>query len=160
MKFDNRKNVYMIWFRKLLLTIILLLLIILFGFSDYFKNPVFGIDNSIFLIGLGIIYIIIIILNAILQQTYVFFSDAVDKIIMRYYPIRVLNQKKSSIEIPKSKFVKYEIEKFFFGMKEKIILYQKTKDGIAHYPSISLSAVDKKDRENIKKALSQYMIRK
>jgi len=76
---------------------------------------------------------------------------------MRYYPIRIFNQKKHSIEIPKSRFVKYETEKYFFGMKERIFLYQKTQNGIARYPGIHLSAVDKEDIERIKKSLQQFM---
>lgn len=157
MKFDNRKNVFMIWFRKLLLTILLLLLVILFAFSDYFKNPVLGMDNSVFLIGLGIIYLILIMLNAMLGQMYVYYNDSGDKIVMRYYPVRVLNKHKHSIEIPKGKFAGFEIEKFFFGLKERIFLFQKTQKGVARYPGINLSAVDKKDRDEIKKSLSQYM---
>ncbi len=157
MKFDNRKNTFKIWFRKFIFTAVLLILIIIFGFSEYFKNPVLGMDKSIYLISLGVVYVILIIINGVLKYNFVFYGDIGDKIIMRYYPIRVLNQKKHSIEIPKTKFYKYEIEKFFFGMKERIFLFQKTQNGIARYPGISLSAVDRIDRENIKKALSQYI---
>jgi hypothetical protein len=157
MKFDNRKNTYKIWFRKFLLTAILLTLIILFGFSEYFKKPVLGLDKSFYLISLGIIYVILIIINAMLKHDFVFYGDVGDKIIMRYYPIRVMNRKKNSIEIPKNKFVRFEIEKFFFGMKERIILFQKTRNGIARYPAVSLSAVDRQDRERLKIALSQYI---
>jgi hypothetical protein len=157
MKFDNRKNTYMIWFRKFLMTTLFLILVVIFGFSNHFKNPVLGLDKSIYLISLGIAYIIMIIISAMLKHDFVFYGDMGDKIIMRFYPIRVLNQKKHSIEIPKNKFARFEIEKFFFGLKERIILYQNTQNGIARYPAISLSAVDKKDRETIKKALSQYI---
>jgi len=147
----------MIWFRKFLLTCLFLTLFVIIGFSNYFKNPVLGLDKSTYLICLGILYILQIIINAMLKHDFVFYGDMGDKIIMRYYPIRVLNQKKHSIEIPKNKFAGFEIEKFLFGLKERIILYQKTQSGIARYPAISFSAVDKKDRESIKKALSQYI---
>ncbi len=157
MKFDNRKNTNKIWIQKTIVILILLILIILFGFLDYFQKPVLGLDKSVYLIALGIIYLILIIINALLKPDFVFYGDIGDKIIMRYFPIRIFNQKKHSIEIPKSRFVKYEVEKFFFGFKERIFLYQKTPNGIARYPGISLSAVDKKDIENIKKSLQQFM---
>ena len=159
MKFDNRKNTIANWLRKLFFTILLILLIIAFGFFEYFQKPVLGLDRSVYLIGLGVFYIILISINALLKPDFVFYGDIGDKIIMRYYPIRIFNQKKHSIEIPKSKFVKYEIEKYFFGMKERIFLYQKTQNGIARYPGINLSAVDREDIERIKKSLQQYMKR-
>jgi hypothetical protein len=157
MKYDNRNNTIKIWRQKYIFTILLLSLVIIFGFVDYFQKPVFGLDKSVYLIGLGIVYIILIIINAMLKHDFVFYGDVGDKVIMRYYPIRIFNRKKHSIEIPKSKFVKYDTEKFFFGMKERLFLYQKTQNGIARYPGISLSAVDKADIEKIKKSLQQYM---
>ena len=157
MKFDNRKNINKIWIRKTIVILVLVILGILIGFFDYFQNPVLGLNKSVYLIGLGIIYIIMIVFNALLKPDYVFYGDVGDKIIMRYFPVRIFNRKKHSIEIPKSRFVKYDTEKFFFGLKERIFLYQKTQNGIAKYPGINLSAVDKKDIENIKKSLQQYM---
>ena len=147
---------YKIWLRKFFLTLVLILLIIIIGFSQYFKNPVLGLDKSIYLIALGGIYIILIVINSMLKHDFVFYGDVGDKIIVRYYPIRILNQKKHSIEIPKSKFAKYEIERFFFNRKQRIFLFQRTQNGVARYPGISLSAVDKGDIERILRALDQY----
>ena len=157
MKLDNRKNMYKVWLRKFFFTVLLVLLIIFIGFTEYFKNPVLGLDKRAYFLVIGITYMVLIFLNAMLKPDFVFYGDVSDKIIIRYYPIRILNQKKHSIEIPKSKFVKFETEKFFFGMKEKLILYQKTQNGIARYPAISLSAVDKNDILKIKFALEQYI---
>ena len=157
MKFDNRNNTIKIWRRKYIFTILLLSLVIIFGFVDYFQKPVLGLDKSVFIIGLGIFYIILIIINALLKHDFVFYADVGDKIIMRYYPIRIFYRKKHSIEIPKSRFVRYEIEKYFFGMKERMFLFQKTQSGIARYPGVNLSAVDKEDIERIKKSLQQYI---
>jgi len=156
MKLDNRKNVFKIWFWKFVLTSVLLILLVIFIFSDQFKNPVLGQNKSFYLIILGVIYLFIIIINYLLKQNFVFYGDVGDKIIIRYYPVRILNQKKHSIEIPKNRFVRYETEKFFFGLKERIFLFQKTQNGIARYPGVSLSAVDKKDILQIRQALDQY----
>ena len=147
---------YRIWVRKFFLTLLLVLLIIIFGFSDLFKKPVLGLDKSVYLIILGVLYIIIITINALLKPDFVFYGDIGDKIILRYYPVRILNRKKHSIEIHKSKFVRYETEKFFFGLKERLYVYQRTTHGIARYPAISLSAVDKQDILKIKHSLDQH----
>jgi hypothetical protein len=147
---------YSIWLRKFFLTTVLVLMIILIGFSGTFDRPVLGLHKSVYLIALGIVYLVIITINQLLRPDYVFFNDAADKIVLRYYPIRLINQKKYSIEIHKNRFVKYETEKFFFGLKERLFVYQKTPQGIAKYPGISLSAVDKKDIQRIKNSLEQW----
>ncbi len=160
MKFDNRRNIYKIWIRKFLTTVILTLLVIAIGFTDYFKTPVLGIDRVYYLIALAIFYIGIIVYNFFLKANFVYFSDNGDKIILRYYPIRIFNQKKNSIEIPKQNFVSWEIEKFFFGTFEMLYLHGKFKTGVARYPGVSLSVVNKRDREKMKAALNSYANKK
>ena len=54
-------------------------------------------------------------------------------------------------------FVKFETEKFFFGIEEKLIVYRFYRNKIAKYPPISLSAVNKSDRVKIKNALQKYV---
>jgi hypothetical protein len=156
MKLDNRKKIYQIWFRKFLATIILTILIILFGYSDYFKTPVLGIDRTWYLVVLTIIYIGFMVFNSLLKPNFVSFSDNGDKIVLRYYPARIMNSKKNSIEISKQSFVSWEIKKFFFGTREMLYLYGKFKSGVARYPGISLSMVNRRDREKIKSTLDTY----
>jgi hypothetical protein len=160
MKLDNRRQVALIWFRKFLSTLILTLLVITIGFSDYFKTPVLGIDKSWYLLALAVIYIGLLIINIVLKPHYVYFSDNADKIILRYYPTRIFNRKKNSIEIPRQNFVSWEIEKFLFGRCEMIFLHGKFKSTVARYPGVSLSAVSHKDRERIKAALNVYAKKK
>ncbi len=160
MKFDNRRNIYKIWIRKFLTSVILTLLVIAIGFSEYFKVPVLGVDRIYYLIALAIIYLGLILYNFILRANFVYFNDNGDKIILRYYPIRIFNRKKNSIEISKQNFVSWEIEKFFFGSFEMLYLHGKFKTGVARYPGVSLSAVNKIDREKIRVALNSYSNKK
>jgi hypothetical protein len=60
------------------------------------------------------------------------------------------------VQIPKQHFVKFEIVKYFFGFEEKLILYQNYRNKVAKYPPISLSAVDKADKEKLKNTLQRY----
>jgi hypothetical protein len=160
MKLDNRKQVAHIWFRKFLSTLILTLLVITIGFSDYFKTPVLGIDKSWYLIAVATFYIGLLVFNTALKPHYVYFSDNGDKIILRYYPTRIFNRKKNSIEIPRQNFVSWETEKFLFGTCEMLFLHGKFKSAVAKYPGVSLSALSHKDRERIKTALNVYVKRK
>lgn len=160
MKLDNRKNVYKIWLRKFLTTIILTLLIIAFGFSEYFKTPVLGISRTWYLIALALFYSGLQAYNILLKANFVYFTDNGEKIILRYYPVRIFNKKKNSIEIPKKSFVSWETRKFFFGRGEMLFLQGRFKSGIAKYPGVSLSVVNKKDRDRIKMALNSFVDKK
>ncbi len=160
MKLDNRKNVYRIWLKKFLATAILTSLVIVIGFTEFFQTPVLGIDKSWYLIGVVIIYLCLGIYHFLQKLNYVSYSDNGEKIILRYYPIRILNQKKNSIEIPKQSFVSWEIKKFMFGMHEMLYVSGRFKTRIAKYPGISLSAVNSVDRKKLKAALNMHVKKK
>ena len=157
MKLDNRKNTYRIWIAKFLSTIFLTLMIVAIGYTNYFKTPVLGIDKTWYLLALAFFYGSLTLYNILLKPNFVAFSDNGDKIVLRYYPTRIFNQKKNSIEIPKQSFISWEIKKFFFGTCEMLYVYGKFKSKIAKYPGISLSAVNRNDREKIKSALNVYV---
>jgi hypothetical protein len=160
MKFDNRKNTYRIWFSKFLTTAIIASLVIIISFTDYFYTPVLGIDKSWYLIVLAIFYTGLMVYNILVKPNFVYFSDNGDKIILRYYPTRIFNRKKNSIEISKRSFVSWEIEKFLFGTCEMLYLHGKFKSGIARYPGVSLSAVNRRDSVCIKLALNIHAKKK
>lgn len=156
MKIDNRKSLFYIWLSKLITTIVVALLGITFGLSDFFKTPVLGIDKTWYMTALLIVYLLYSLYNFMKRPNYVSYSDNGDKIVLRFYPVRIMNSKKNSIEIPKNHFVSWKTERFFFGMFEKLYVYAKFKSGLAKYPGISLSAVSAGDRERIKSALKSF----
>jgi hypothetical protein len=157
MKIDNRKNTYQIWLGRFLSTTILTVLVIVIWFTDFFKTPVLGLDKSWYFIALVIAYSGLSIYNILRKPHYVYFSDNGDKIILRYYPTRIFNRSKSSIEIPKQSFFSWEVKTFLFGSCEMLYVYGKMKTRVAKYPGISLSAVSKNDRDKIKAALTNYV---
>lgn len=76
------------------------------------------------------------------------------KLILRYYPIVKFGRKEySSIEFPVPLLKDYIMEKAMFGLVTDLTLLVKTRQGIAEYPSVSLAAVSKVEREQIKKTL-------
>lgn len=60
-----------------------------------------------------------------------------------------------AIEIPKSQFVKYEIKKSNLGLRTSIILYQRTKKGIAKYPPVAINTLTKSERRDMFDALDK-----
>lgn len=157
MKFQNKKNTTAIWLNKFILTLVFTMLIIAVGFVRLFDSPVLGLERTHWIILLLIVWLIIAFIQSIRQPCYIYFEDAGDRIIIRYHPLRMMNQKKNAIEINKSDFVRFESEKFFWGKYEKLIIYQKFRNKVARYPAISLSAVNKKDIERIKGILGKYV---
>ncbi|MBN1133009.1 MAG: hypothetical protein JXR52_12810 [Bacteroidales bacterium] len=157
MKYDNKQNAYRIWLRRLAMAIIFTLLVIIILFTSWFDNSEAGITKYHVIIAIALIYIIISLVNYLRLPYFLSFSDADEMIILRYYSLSIFNSQKNSIEIPKMQFVKFETEKFFFGIEEKLIVYRFYRNKIAKYPPISLSAVNKSDRVKIKNALQKYV---
>ena len=139
------------------MAIIFTLLIIVILLTPWFDNPDGELTKFHLIAAIAFVYVTISIINHLRVPYFLFFSDNGEMIILRYYSLSIFNQKKNSIEIPKKQFVKFETTKFFFGIEEKLIVYQNFRNKIAKYPPISLSAVDKKERERIKNALRKNM---
>jgi hypothetical protein len=139
------------------MAIIFPLLIVLILLTSWFDNPDGELSKYHLVIAISAVYFIVSLFNYLRNPYFIFFSDGGEMLILRYYPLSIFNHKKNSIEIPKTQFLKFEINKFFFGMEEKLIVYQNYRNKIAKYPPISLSALSKKDRERILAALQNYM---
>jgi hypothetical protein len=152
---ENRKNTLRIWLVKFVATVIFTPLIMVFSFSIYFSKPVLGFDRICYIYVLCVIYAGIFVYYWLLRPYFVYFNDQGDRIIMRYYAVRAFNRKKYAIEIPKKDFVRFESERFFFG-NERLTLYQRFRNGVGKFPSVSLSAVKRSDRKKIKAALTSY----
>lgn len=156
-KFQNKRNTTSVWLNKFIITFIFTLLIIFTGFTKVFDEPVLGISRVYWIVIIIGFWLVITSLLNMRKACYIYFEDAGNNLIFRYYPLKIINRKKNAIEIPKKDFVQFKIEKFFFGKYEKLILYQRFKKGVAKYPPISLSAVNKNDIAKIKTLLSEYL---
>ena len=134
-------------------TLAIIILIII----DFPKNAENELTKYYLIIAISAVLIILIAISILRNPSYFYFNDDDDeKLVIRYYPVSFLNKGKNSIEIPKKRFIKYETKKFFFGTQEKLIIYVNFRNKVAKYPPISLSAVNKADREKLKVILSNY----
>lgn len=157
MKIDNQRNTYRIWIRRLIMAIIFTLAIIVILFLPWFEDEELWLTKYHLIIAIALIYIIINVVNYLKIPYFVSYNDQGEMIVMRYYQLSLFTNKKHSIEIPKNQFIKFELQNFLFGTQQKIILYQHFKNRVAKYPPISLSALDKEDREKIIGSLSGYV---
>lgn len=157
MKIDNQKNTYQIWLSRLIMTIVFALIILLLVFVAWFDNLSAGITKYHMMILISGIYLMINWINYMKRPFFVSYSDQGEMIVVRYYPVSMFTTRKHSIEIPKKLFVKFELKPFFFKSQHYLILYQDFRGKVANYPRISLSALDKEDREKMLKSLNNYV---
>lgn len=156
MKIDNQKNIYRIWLRKMAFTIVFTASIIGVMFLKVFDHPESPVTKYHVIIAISAVFIIISAIGVLRNPYYFYFDDSKDVLVFRYYPVGIFNSRKNSVQIPKQQFVKFEIEKYFFGMEEKLILYQNYRNKVAKYRPITLAAVDKADREKLKNTLQRH----
>jgi len=155
MQFDNKKGTYRIWLQKFITPIILSPLLLTFTFSHYFDRPFWGFDRIYWIILFCLLWISVILYHRLTKPHFFSYSDRGNKITIRYFPIKPFNQKKHSIEIPKDRFVKFEI--VGSGSYRSLILYQNFKKGVGKYPPIPLSLVSKANLKDLKASLSQHV---
>jgi len=160
MKIDNQRNIYKIWLRKMVFTITFTAAIVAIVFLNIFDQPDSPITKYHLVIAISAVFIVISIIGYLRNPFYFYFDDTNDVLVFRYYPVGLFNSRKNSIQIPKQQFVKFETQKFFLGMEEKLILHQLYRKKVAKYKPISLSALDKADREKLKKVLARYSSQK
>lgn len=143
----DRKQFYMmIIFLTVSLPIIFL--------ADPLDEEITGIPRIIWALIAIIIYLAVNIYRFVLDYHFVNYSDAGEKLVFKYYTLRPFMQKRMSIEIQKSNFVKFEILTSVFGKKKTLILFQKINKNLAKYPPISLSALSSEDISKLRSSLN------
>ena len=121
----------------------------------------FSINNIYLVLGvISLVFFSIIGFSLTLNFNFIIFKETDEKIILRYYPLHPFHEKFKSIEIPRNSLSHFAIKNKVFGLRPELTLYQQTPKGLAKYPSVSLSALSKSDRENILVSLNQNSISK
>jgi len=156
MLIDNQKNTYRVWLSRLVMTIIFTLVILAIVFLPWFDESEFWLTKYHVAIFISAIYILVNWVNYMKRPYYVSFNDQGEMLVIRYYSISMFTSRKHSIEIPKQQFVKYELQPFLLKSQQYLILYQNFRGKVVPYPRISLSAMEKEDREKMLKSLEKY----
>jgi len=123
------------------------------------KFPLLGMSDSMWTIILVVIYLSIAFLPMLFNYQYISYSDEEENIVIRYFTTGILSGNKNSIEISKSTFKSYQIETSFFGLNQKLILYQKFREGFAKYPPVYISSLTRREKEKLVMSLNSYISR-
>jgi hypothetical protein len=116
----------------------------------------FGWSHDIWTIVFAAIWIFIALLPVMLNHQYISYSDDDDTIVFRYFSSGIFGGSKNFIEIEKRTFAGYETEKRLLGLSLTITLYQNLEKGVAKYPPIHVSVLNKDERAKIFRSLNQY----
>jgi hypothetical protein len=156
MLIDTRKKVIATQLRRMITMLIFALSIIIVLLTGKMPHTFLGLNKYNWALVIAAIYLVVPIFEGILELYYIYFSDDKNVLTFRYFSLGYFNRKKNMIEIPVHEFSKFEIRKMIFGLKQKLILYRRIKDKDAKYPPISISLLNKKERESLITALSHY----
>ncbi len=157
MELDNQRNTYRVWLSRLVMSMVFALIILAIVFLPWFDETEFWLTKYHVAIFISAIYILVNWVNFLKRPYFVSYNDHGEMIVVRYYPVSMFTSRKNSIEIPKKQFVKYELKPFFLKSQHYLILYQNFREKVVPYPRISLSAMEKEDREKMLKSLDKYI---
>lgn len=155
---DTKKTVIRVQLRRFLqlLVFCVVLLVLLFAL----KKPPYeywGLTRYHWAMILVGVYGLSLLIENLLELNYIYFSDQEDRLVFRYFSMSMMNNKKHSVEIPKDKFRGYTILNDFYGLRKRIVLKQVLTKSEATYPPVSLSALSRKEFEDLIKAFERYV---
>ncbi|MDK2977436.1 MAG: hypothetical protein PWP52_150 [Bacteroidales bacterium] len=155
MQFDNKNKVLKLNMRRYIVLLLFTTIIVLLVFTRLLNNPVWVIDKTTAILITIVAYLIYIIITYIINYQYIFYSDEGDKIILKYVSLRPFNNKRNAIEIFKRNYSGYKICKSFLNLKEEIIFFVQTPNGVAKYPPISIAALTPKQKKILINSITQ-----
>jgi len=143
MTINNRDTIIHFNISRFIIIVCYVTLISIIVFTSIFEQYINQINKTIVVIVASILFLVYLTYYFFLEYNYFNYTDNGPKLVFHYISMNPLNRKKNAVEILKSNFNGYKLKKSFFGKKIEIILYTKTKNGIAKYPPISLSSLTK-----------------
>lgn len=153
---DIQRTVIKTQLRRFLTLIGCMVLVVAIMIIGGIRNELLGINTYKWALIIGGVYVVSLILEAFLELNYIYFSDEDDQIILRYFSMSMFNRQKNSIEIPKDVFRGYAIKKSIFGLKKKIILFQRLKVSDVKYPAVSITGLNANELQLLVKTLDRY----
>ena len=153
---DIKRSVIKIQLRRFITIFLFIALILAFLLTGIVHERLWGLTKYKWSMIIAGLYILVLIIDNLLEPYYIYFNDEGKKIILRFFSLGFFNRKKSSIEIPKDQLSGFEIKKSLFGLKQKLVLIQQVKNINAKYPAVCLWALSSTEKDNLLKALSSY----
>jgi len=126
---------------------------VLYDFLPKYFIPMSQLAYTLTFVGF---FVLFLIYRTNLKYHFIIYNDEEDKIVLRYYPLSSFKTKFISVEIPYKSLYKIEIQKKFFNQREELIIFQVVKEGVAKYKPIPLTALTKKEKEQLITSLNKF----
>lgn len=156
MTLDNGKKIVSLRLTGFITTVVYVLYIFLAYFPKVFRPIMTEKSLTILTVVLTAAYLILLMRPVILKYMYLLFSADERKITLRWYKPGLMPGESKSIEIPVERFAGYEIKEQFMGLNSYLTLFQQVQGRKAAYPPVSISALTRKQREDIEATLKNY----
>jgi hypothetical protein len=155
---NSKKKTINLQLRRFLFLFLLTVVIVFIYNLDFFSAPILVMDRTRLTIGFVALFLIYYLTGFFRNYHYFFYTDNGSKLVFRYYSLRPLNKKQSSVEIDKLSFSNYKIEKFLFGFTTRLFLFQNLPNGVvAKYAPINITLLNKKEKTLLNDSLKQYI---
>lgn len=156
MTFDNTRTIISLRIRLFGATVLFLVYIALTYVAKLIKYPLLGLSETSWTLILVALYAFVVFLPMFLNYQFIYFSDDGENIVFRYFTTGIVGGKKNSVEINKRTFSGYKTESKLFGLIRSITLFQRVNKGIAKYPPVFISALNREQRKKILNSLDLY----
>ncbi|TAL80319.1 MAG: hypothetical protein EPN88_01335, partial [Bacteroidetes bacterium] len=154
MTFDNSRTIISIRIKLFGVTVAVLAYIALTYVAKLIKFPFLGMSDIVWTLILVAIWFLVALMPMFLSYQFISYSDDDEKIVFRYFTAGIVGGRKNSVEINKNLFSGYKIESTLFGLKQRIILFQRINEGVAKYPPVYISALTREERGKIIRSLN------
>ncbi len=158
MKFDNKSDYERLRGQLALITIFFATLIAAGVLYDFYEQYFFPIPSWIYSIFFAILFVLYLIYRYHKRYQIIIYDDEEDPqhIALKFYSMTSFAPKYNMIKIPKNDLVKIEVQKSFYNKRDELIIYQKVKKGIAKYKPISLTGLNKQNKQLLLEMLDSY----
>ena len=148
MRINNRKKAVVLKRTFFLVSVFIAIAALLFFFFDLI---------ALALISIGVFSLWYLFFH-VADYQFIEFSDEKDRVLLRYFKAISFGRPKfNEIEFSQQILRNAHFDNSVFGEKSDVTLVVKTKRGIAEYPSVSLSAMSKTDRQKMASAVNEIL---
>lgn len=151
MRINNRKRAVVLKRTFFLVSVFIAIAALIFFFLDLI---------ALALISIGVFSLWYLYFH-VADYQFIEFSNEKERILLRYFKAISFGRPKfNEIEFSQQMLRNAHFDNSMFGEKSDVTFIVKTKRGIAEYPSVSLSAVSKTDRQKMASAISEILTQK
>jgi len=158
MKIDNQGDYTRLRGQLAFVTMVFMALIAIGLLYDIYSTYLIPVPSWIYSVFFAICFVGYLIYRTKKKYNIFIYDDEEEPqmIHIKFYAMTSIVPKYNMLKIPKKDLYKIEIKKTFANQRQELVIYQKTKQGIARYKPISITGMSKDTKKQILSALNQY----